>query len=349
MKPNKTLKVAALLAAFAVPAGFATPPEATAQDVTLTLAHFLSPKAPPHTRFLEPWARKVEADSDGRIKIEIFPAMAMGGKPPELYRQLRDGAADLVWTVPGYTPGVFPRSEVFELITVHQGSAEATTLAIQDAFDLVADDFKDVKPILIHVHAGQALHMREGCIDGLSDLAGKKIRTPSRTGGWTIEAWGAEPVGMPVPALPQALSKGAVDGAMIPFEIIPPLKAHELTECSITGEDDARFGTSVFMFAMNKDRYEALPEDLRAVIDANSGLAAAKVAGPLWDEIEGPGKKLQEGTGSEVRALPAATTAELNDAAAGVVDRWIEEAEAVGIDGNALVEAARKAVAAHSP
>ena len=63
-----------------------------AQDVTLTLHHFMSPKSPPHVKFLEPWAEKIAADSDGRIKVELFPSMSMGGKPPELYRQVRDGA-----------------------------------------------------------------------------------------------------------------------------------------------------------------------------------------------------------------------------------------------------------------
>ena len=69
---------------------------AQAADVTLTMAHFLSPKAPPHAKFLAPWAKKIEEQSNGKIKIEIFPSMTMGGKPPELYRQLRDGAADMV-------------------------------------------------------------------------------------------------------------------------------------------------------------------------------------------------------------------------------------------------------------
>ena len=117
-------------------------------EVTLTVHHFLSPKATTHQAFIEPWAKRIEEQSEGRIKVEIFPSMSMGGKPPELYRQVRDGAADIVWTLIGYTPGVFPRSEVFELPTVHRGSARATNLAIQDNFDLIAEDYHDLKPLL---------------------------------------------------------------------------------------------------------------------------------------------------------------------------------------------------------
>lgn len=321
---------------------------APAAEVTLTMSHFLGPKAPPHAAFLEPWARRVEQQSKGRIKIEIFPAMSMGGKPPELYRQVRDGTADIVWTLTGYTPGVFPRSEVFELPGVHQASARATTLAIQDNFKLIADDYKDIKPLLVHVNAGNAVHLVNGCLKSADELKGKKLRTPSRTGAWMIESWGAEPVAMPVPDVPQALSKGTIDGALIPFEIVPPLKVHELTKCSVTGAADGRFGTSVFLFAMNKKRYDSLPADLKAIIDANAGAAIAPDAGKLWDEIEEPGKALVKKAGSTIAPLDAAATSALAARAETVVQRWIKEATAAGLDGKALVEAARASIAKHS-
>lgn len=339
---------AILKTAAAALALFGASAAAQAQEVTLTLHHFMSPKSPPHVKFLEPWVKKIEADSNGRIKVELFPSMSMGGKPPELYRQVRDGAADLVLTITGYTPGVFPRSEVFELPTVHRNSALATTEAIANNFELVAEDYKDVKPILVFANAGNAIHTVEGCVTGLADLKEKKLRTPSRTGAWMIEAWGALPVGMPVPTLPEALSKGVVDGALLPFEIMPPYKIHELTNCSVTAENDGRFGASVFLFALNKERYEELPDDLKAVIDANSGVAIASEVGQLFNDIESPGKKLQAETGSPVNALDSAATAEINAASQMVVDRWIEEATGNGLDGAGLVDSARSAIAEYS-
>jgi TRAP-type C4-dicarboxylate transport system substrate-binding protein len=318
---------------------------AGAQDVTLTVHHFLGPKSPAHAKFIQPWAERVQEQSNGRIKIEIFPSMSMGGKPPELYRQVRDGFADIVWTVPGYTPGVFPRSEVFELPTVHQGSAKATNLAIQQVWPMIKDDFNDVQPILVHVHAGNALHLREKKVASPADVKGLKLRTPSRTGAWMIEAWGAEPVGMPVPELPQALSKGAVDGALVPFEVMPPLKLHELTKYSVEGDDGSRFGAAVFLFAMNKDRYEKLPDDLKAIIDANSGAAIAEDIGNVWDGVEEVGKTMQRDSGGEIVALDADAKAAFDELGAKIVDRWIEEANSNKLDGKAIVDAAKKAVA----
>lgn len=319
-----------------------------AAEVTLTIHHFLGPTSPAHKFFIEPWAKRIEEQSNGRIEFEIFPSMSLGGKPPELYRQVRDGVADIVWTLIGYTPGVFPRSEVFELPTVHKGSARATNLAIQDNFKLIAEDFKDLRPILVHVHAGNAIHLRDNPLRSVTDVRGLKLRTPSRTGAWLIEAWGAEPVGMPLPALPQALSKGVVDGALVPFEIVLPLKLHELTKYSIEGGDGSRFGTSVFLYAMNKERYENLPDDLKAVIDANSGAVIAEEIGKVWDEVEAPGKAAQEKSGGTVFGLDAAAKATFDALGETVVGRWVEEAKKAGVDSRALVEAARAAVAKHS-
>jgi TRAP-type C4-dicarboxylate transport system substrate-binding protein len=160
-----------------------------------------------------------------------------------------------------------------------------------------------------------------------------------------IESWGAEPVGMPVPELPQALSKGTVDGALVPFEIMPPLKLHELTKYSVEGENGSRFGAAVFLFAMNKDRYEKLPDDLKAIIDANSGAAIAEETGNVWDSVEDFGKKLQKDTGGEIVTLDADAKAAFDELGATTVDRWIEEANSNKLDGKTIVEAARKAVA----
>lgn len=326
----------------------ATPRRARAAEFTFTIHHFLSPKAPAQTKLIQPWADRVTEASDGRIAFEIFPSMSLGGKPPELYNQVRSGVADIVWTVPGYTPGVFPRLEVFELPTVHAGSAEVTTKAIQDVMPMLEADLGDVKPLLIHTHAGNALHMVNTDVNGPADVAGLKLRSPSRTGVWMLEAWGAEPVGMPVPALPQALSKGTIDGALIPFEVAIPLKIAQLAEYSVELAGGRRFGTATFMFGMNKDRYAALPEDLQAIIDEYSGAAIAGDVGSAWDAIEPIGKKIATDQGRTVKQLSEAATAEFDKLHEGLSTRWLDEAKSAGIDGDALLKAALDAIKAHS-
>lgn len=336
-----TIKTALLgtLASCAMFAG-----SAKAEDVTLLMHHFLSPAANAHKLMLQGWADDVTEASDGRIKVEIFPAMSMGGKPGELYSQVRDGTADIVWTLLGYTPGVFPRTEVFELPTVHRGSAAATTQALNASFDMLADDFKDIHVLFLHTHDGNLIHSATKPVETFEDVAGMKLRTPGRTGAWVIEGMGAEPVAMPVPALPEAMSKGVVDGALTTYEIVPALKLQELDKYVTELPDGDRFGTAVFMLAMNKDTYAGLDDELKAVIDAHSLTHVSAEIGQMWEGFEQSGLDALAGKGITPTVVSAEEGAKFEAMNQAVVDRWVADVTAQGIDGAALVEAARAAV-----
>lgn len=318
-------------------------------EFTLKLHHILGPKAPAHVNMLEPWAKRIEEDSNGRIKIELYPAMSLGGTPPQLIRQVRDGVVDIIWTVNGYTPELFPRTEVFELPGVYTNDTTATNLAMRELFDdYLAEEYEGVHVILLHVHAGQGLHMRDACVRSPAELAGKKVRIPTRTGAWILESLGATPVGMPVPDLPQALSTGAVDGALIPWEIIPPLKIQELTQCQIEGPDHERFGTTTFQITMNQDTWDSLPPDLQEVVARNSGEEFARKVGQIWRDSEEVGIGIALKDGNELVVLSEEEMQAFRTAMEPVVRRWIEDVNAKGIDGQALVDAARAAIAKYS-
>ena len=320
-----------------------------APEFTFRLHHFLGPKAPAQTKMLEPWAKRIEDASHGRIKIDIYPSMSLGGKPPELVRQVRDGVVDIIWTVNGYTPGLFPRTEVFELPFIHTNDPVATNLAMSDLYDqYLKDDYKGVKPLFLHVHAGQAIQMVDQPVHTPEDLAGKKIRIPTRTGAWVIEALGANPVGMPVPELPQALSKKVVDGALIPWEIIPALKLQDLTHYQIEGYDKTRFGTTTFQVSMNLDRWNSLPADLKKVFTDNSGPKWLAEVGKIWRENDDAGIAIAEKAGDHHITLTKEQTEAFRKKLEPVVERWEKEVDAQGLPGAKLVAAARAAIAKHS-
>ncbi len=317
-----------------------------AADHEFKLHHFIGEKAPAHARMLVPWAKRVEENSGGKVSIEIYPAMTLGGRPPELINQVRDGVVDLVWTVNGYTPGLFPRSEVFELPGVHKNDTAATNLALKELFESdLKDDYKGVEVMFLHVHAGQGIHMTDTEVRSPADLEGKKMRIPTRTGAWVIEALGASPVAMPVPELPTALQKGVIDGAMIPWEIIPPLKIQEQTEYQIEGADKERFGTTVFQVSMNKARWDALPDDVKKAFRDASDATWSEEVGNIWAGADDFGIGLATKAGNTHITLTPEETAAFNEALAPVVGRWVDEVSEKGIDGNALVEKARAAVA----
>jgi len=322
---------------------------AQAQEHVFKLHHMLGAQAPVQTRMLEPWARAVEENSGGRVRIEIYPAMSLGGRPPELVQQVRDGVVDLIWTVNGYTPGLFPRTEVFELPFVFVNDPGATNMAMYDMFDeYLADDYPGMEVMFLHVHAGQGLQMADRLVRSPADLAGADIRTPSRTGAWIIEALGANPVAMPVPDLPQSLQKGVVDGAFIPWEIIPALKIQDQTQYQIEGADKARFGTTAFQVSMNQARWDSLPADIQQAFRDASGPEWRAEVGRIWRQNDEDGIAVAVAAGNEHITLTAEETAAFRTALEPVVQRWIDEVAGQGIDGAALVEAARTLIARHA-
>ena len=322
---------------------------ALAADVTLRVHHFLSPKSATHRLMLEPWARRVEKHSGGRIKVEIYPSMTLGGKPPELINQVRDGVVDIVWTLAGYTAGRFPRTEVFELPLVHRGNPVATNLAIRDLYESeLKTEYEGLHPLLIHVHQGQAFHLLKHPVNRLEDLRGLKLRTPNRTGGWMIEALGAAPVGMPVPKVPLALSRGVIDGALLPFEVTLPLKVHEIVKYHMEFEKGERLGTAVFLFVMNKAKYESLPLELQQVIDRESGPGFAREMGKVWLKEEIRGREAALGHGNKISVIGGAELVKFRIAVSPVLKRWIKDVAGRGIDGKDLIRKARKAIAAHT-
>jgi TRAP-type C4-dicarboxylate transport system substrate-binding protein len=219
---------------------------------------------------------------------------------------------------------------------------------MHEMFADLAEEYQGVKVMFLHVHAGQAIHMVDKPVRAPADLAGTKIRIPTRTGAWVLEALGAAPVAMPVPELPQALSKKVVDGALIPWEIIPPLKIQEQTQYQIEGANKTRFGTSVFAVAMNKSRWDSLPPHIQqAFRDASTDKWWGEV-GDIWSSTDDFGIKVATDAGNEHVVLTEEETKAFQTALEPVVDRWIEEVKGRGIDGEALVTKARELIAKHS-
>lgn len=343
LKKSRAMALGAVVALAGAPAAFAA-------EFDFKLHHFLSPKAPAHTKMLAPWAQRIMDASGGRVKIEIFPSMTLGGKPPQLPRQVRDGVVDMAWMVNAYAAGAFPRTEVFELPGVHQGNSGAVNAAMKEMYaDELSKDFKGMTALFQHVHGGQAIHMASELVRTPADMVGKKIRIPSRTGAWILETLGASPVKTSVGEIPVALSKKVVDGALIPFEIIPPLKIHEQTKYQIEGPGGKRLGTTSFSVVINQARWDSLPADIQKAFTDNSGLEWHKEIGEYWDGAEAFGISIATKSGNEHIQLTDAEWGEFETAVAPVVDRWIAEMNEKGIDGQALYDRAVKLVAENTP
>ncbi|MFC4669316.1 TRAP transporter substrate-binding protein [Seohaeicola nanhaiensis] len=320
---------------------------AFAQEVTLKLHQFLPAQANVPKLVLDVWADNVEKDSGGRIKVERYPSMQLGGKPPELMDQAIDGVADIVWTVVGYTPGRFPTTEVFELPFI-MTNARAVSHAYWDMFEkhMKDDEFKDVHILGTWVHGPGMIHTKDP-VETPADLQGMKIRGGGRSVNSLLTKLGATPVGMPVPAVSEGLSKGVIDGTTIPWEVTTSLKVPELVQNHTEFEGKALY-TLTFVLAMNKAKYESLPDDLKAVIDKNSGAEFSVFAGGTQADADGPARQIAVDLGNNIITIPADQTEEWRKLSQPIYDEWVADMNARGKDGQALLEEAQMLIEKYS-
>ncbi|QCB45757.1 TRAP transporter substrate-binding protein [Hydrogenophaga sp. PAMC20947] len=318
------------------------------QSVTLKFHTFMSPQSNVWINMHKAWMDKVTKDSGGRIKFEAYPAMQLGGSPVQLFDQAKDGVVDVVWTLPGNTPGRFPRIEAFELPFM-MNNAEATSRAYWEYVQTVAkDEFRDVHPIALQVHGPGVIHMRDKLVKTAADLVGSKVRGPTRQVTKMLGLLGATPVGMPLPAITDSLSKGVIDGCVIPWEVVPAVKVQELAK--FHSEFDPAGGalyTTTFVMAMNKAKYESLPPDLKAVIDKNSGLETSGWLGRIQQQGDAAGRESAVKLGNTIYTVPAAEAQEFKRKARLVEVEWMQDMDKRGFNGKQLLDTARSLIAKH--
>ena len=319
------------------------------QAVTLKFHTFMSPQSNVWLTMHKPWMEKVEKESGGRIKFEAYPAMQLGGTPVQLYDQVKDGVVDVVWTLPGNTAGRFPRIEVFELPFM-MSNAEATSKAYWEYVQTVAvDEFKDTQVMALHVHGPGVIHTVDKPVKSISDMRGLKLRAPTRQVTKLMGVLGATPVGMPLPQIPDALSKGTINGCVIPWEVVPAVKVSELTK--FHAEFDPAGGslyTTTFVMAMNKAKYNSLPPDLKKVIDNNSGMATSAMLGKVQQGNDVPGRKTASDRGNTIYTVSAAEAQDFRRKSRTVEVEWVEDMNKKGFDGKKLLDTARSLIEKHT-
>ena len=319
------------------------------QSVTLKFHTFMAPMSNVWLTMHKPWMDKVEKESGGRIKFEGYPAMQLGGTPVQLYDQARDGVVDVVWTLPGNNAGRFPRIEAFELPFM-MNNAEATSKAYWEYFQTQCpDEFKETHVLALHVHGPGMFHTVNKSIKSAADLKGLKMRGPTRQVTKLLASVGATPVGMPLPQIPDALSKGTIDGCVIPWEVVPSVKVHELTKyhSEFPASSPALY-TTTFVMAMNKAKYEGLAPDLKKVMDANSGLATSAWLGKTQQGNDPNGRKSAIDRNNMLYTFTAEQTAEFVKLSAQIDDEWVADMNKRGFNGKALLDSAKSLISKHA-
>jgi TRAP-type C4-dicarboxylate transport system substrate-binding protein len=312
---------------------------ADAPQAVLKLHHFMSSVSSAHDKFIVPWARKVQAESGNRIRIDIFPSMQLGGAPAHLFDQVRDGSADIVWTAPSLTPGRFPKTEMFDLPFVPSRRALVSSKALADFAALnLKDEFRDVRPLCFSCTDRGVIHANQP-IRTVEDIKDLKIHVPTRRAGEALHLLGAQPVPMPIGQLVLAVNQNVIEACLDPWHIMPALRLNDLLKTH-TEFSETSPGSTTFVLAMNNAAYDRLPRDLKAVIDGNSGQVAAGMAGAMWDiEAASVADGVARGGDAIVTLLPEAV-AHWRKLTEPVVEKWVKEMKEQKVDGGKLLASA---------
>src|SRR5579864_8706469 len=333
------LKAAARDRACVLRAAFADAPQ-----FTFKLHHAFSSVSSAHDKFLAPWARQVEAQSGGRIRIDLYPSMQLGGAPSDLFDQARDGVADVTWAQPSNTPGRFPKIEAFELPFVPSRRALVSSKALEDyARANLADEFRDVHPICFSCSDRGVLHSNRP-VYTIEEMRGLRLHVQTRFTAAALHALGAVGVPMPSAQLPLAIAQHVVEGCVDPWDMVPTFKLNDLLKTHTEFADWSPSTTS-FVLAMNKAAYDKLPHDLKTVIDNNSGQPAAAIAGAMWDVQALAVIDMVSSRGDPITTLLPEAVAHWRKATEPVIEAWLKEHK---VDGGKLLANIRTLLAKYA-
>jgi TRAP-type C4-dicarboxylate transport system substrate-binding protein len=334
-----------LRAVAALAAACAALPSA-AQEVTLKFNHIWNQSAMASVRVIQPWCDKIAAESGGKMKCQVFPAMSLGGTPPQLVDQVRDGVTDVTITLPGYTAGRFPVIEVFELPFLVHSAESGAQAAWEFHHKHAPKEFAGTKLLAMWVHDDGYVHTRDRQVKVLADFKGLKMRAPTRQTNKLLASLGASPVGMPLPAVADAVSKGTIDGFLLPWEVIPSVKLQEMVKYHTeTDPSKPALYTAVFIFGMNQAKYDALPPDLKKVIDNNSGSALSRQIGKIWDESQAAARKTAVDRGNVFYTVPASELDNWIKASDPLYVEWVTDMDKRGLPGKQMLQDARDLLA----
>ncbi|KRA47609.1 TRAP transporter substrate-binding protein [Devosia sp. Root635] len=300
----------------------------------LNFANFMAPTNPYEAGAFQPFAAMVAEMTGGEVTVRVRSGGELGAGPVEQYNRALDGVADLAIGLPGYTASTFPITLLSELPGVL--TEDTGTETLWNNIDLFADEYRRVELIGLWSNAENVLYMRGDAVRTPADIAGKKIRVPSRNAGLIVESWGGSPVSMPVSEIYNALQTGVIDGAMIDGTATDAFKLGEVADSLTFGMNTT---ISPFFIVMNRDSFDALtPEQQTAIKEA--GRQASRLANTTqidagragiigFGNLEG--KELIELTADEAKAF--------DDLSASVLAQVVDESTAAGLPAQDVIDA----------
>lgn len=318
-----------LAASAAVAAGLCAATPALAQT-TLTLSSWVPPQ---HllTRAMVDWAKEIEKATNGRVKNNLVPKAV--ASPPGTFDAVRDGLADISFTVDGYTPGRFVLTRVAEFPQLGDSSGTVSVgyNRIHERYLAKFDEHKGVKVLAVFTHGPGQIYNTKRAIKSIGDLEGLKIRVGGGMVNDVAKALGVNALLKPAPESYEIISTGVADGLFFPAESIVSFKLVELIK-HVTLVPGGLYNVS-FTFVMNPGTYGKLSAGDKKAVDAFSGERLARHIAKYWDEGDRVGVEAMKKANIPTVNADAAFLAALQSKVGPLEQAWFKAAGEKGLDG----------------
>jgi TRAP-type C4-dicarboxylate transport system substrate-binding protein len=234
---------------------------------------------------LQPWVKKVEdaaaKSAKDKLKIRIYPSQTLS-KGKDNWNAVKTGIADMGWCFHGYWPGMTPLADVISLPALPFKTAvkgSETLWKLYEKFPEIRKQFDDNHILLLYTSDPYSLITTKKQVKRLEDLQGLKIRMTGGPPTDQMKALGGIPMSIPMPDNYIALKQGVIDGMGAPWEAIHSWRLYEV----VNYYTETPFPAVYFSIAVNKRKWNKLPQDIKDAITSVSGLEGARFWGKSFD------------------------------------------------------------------
>jgi len=335
-----------LLAVSAVPA--------SAADIVLRFGSVNTEGTAPYDQALVPIVRTIQQESGGRIEVALKPIGGYG-KPADLFNMVERGDIEMAAAVQGYNPGRFPQSSVMELPFMFPNAVSGTE-AIMSLYKegLLSEDYASVKVLSLYTLPPYPIFTTGKKIQTVRDFRGLRMRTPSITVGLALAKLGAVPLGIPLNTIGDSIASGYVDAISYGFDSTTTTKGvgGKVLSDQLSVVIDAQLAAPALMVIMNRAKWDALPDDLKAILEKH-GVELALTSARVRDAQEAVSKKkIQSDPRFTALNFSDEQRLELQRLTAPAVQEWKANMAKLGIDGDRLykraIELIQRKVAEHA-
>jgi len=311
-------------------AALVLPVQATAGNIKLSYANF-----PPAPTFpcvqMERWKKEVEKRTNGKVSVNTFPGGTLLGAK-NMFDGVISGQADIGCLCMAYQPGRFMITNATSLPLEIPDAKTGSKVLFEIYKKYQPKSFAKVKVLTMFTTAPSNI-MSKKPVRNLTDIKGMDLRA-SGGAAQILKIWGANQVGMPMSATPEALQKGVVQGLFSSAEVMKDFKFAELCKyLTMTN-------TAIYPFAvvMNLDKWNALPKDVQKVFDDLAEEQAQWTGDYMDKHVQDSIEWSKKNQNVEVIELSKEEKVKWNRMLGPIVEEWIKKADQNGISGKALVD-----------